>query len=112
MDDLTSYDDAQVVLLYPPTDDERDRGQTLQDLGFQDISMAQQRLAGICETNEQRKTLKACISNFLWSMSESANPDQSLLNFERYVQCCGDRSELFQFLAENPRSVEILVRLF
>jgi [glutamine synthetase] adenylyltransferase / [glutamine synthetase]-adenylyl-L-tyrosine phosphorylase len=45
-------------------------------------------------------------------LAEVADPDGGLSDFERYAQGAGDRAELFHFLDENPRAIEILVRLF
>lgn len=111
------------------------RIQLLKEFGFDDLPTAAQRLAAICEDDEQRKVLRPCLPTLLYSLSESANPDQSLLNFERYIQRYNNyepkatsvvladlpvvegaqdytRLALFHFLADNPRAVEILMRLF
>ena len=109
MDEL---DNGHERLLLPVSDEMSQREEILRSLGFDDIPIAIQRLSHICENDEQRVILKPCFRNFLFSLSESANSDQSLLNFERYLQRYGDRTELFKFLAANPRAVERLVRLF
>jgi len=77
-----------------------------------DAETAASRLAGICEDDAQREALKPCLGTLLYAISESANPDHSLLNFERFLQRYDDRLKLYHFLAENPRAVEILVKLF
>src|SRR5690606_18249155 len=48
----------------------------------------------------------------LHALSEAATPDGSLLNFQRFVQCVSDRDRLFAMLSQQPRAIEILVRLF
>jgi [glutamine synthetase] adenylyltransferase / [glutamine synthetase]-adenylyl-L-tyrosine phosphorylase len=48
----------------------------------------------------------------LASLSDAATPDASLINFERFVHSVDDRTDLFEYLAQNPRAVEILVKLF
>ncbi len=111
------------------------RIQLLKEFGFDDLPMAARRLAEMCENQQQRDVLRPCLATLLHSLSESANPDQSLLNFERYIQRYSNykpsgtsvtlaelpelvdskkhsRLGLFRFLAENPRAVEILMRLF
>lgn len=44
-------------------------------------------------------------------LEESANPDQALIQFSRFVQGAPDRRQVLQFLAQTPRAVEVLVRL-
>ncbi|WP_237227719.1 glutamine synthetase adenylyltransferase [Rubinisphaera sp. JC750] len=77
-----------------------------------DAETGASRLASICENESQREALQPCLGTLVYAISESANPDHSLLNFERFVQRYDDRLKLFHFLAENPRAVEILVKLF
>jgi len=101
---------AELLLFGNGPDEQREA--ILTQIGFTDLQTATQRMLKICENDEQRRTLESCFNNFLYSLSESANPDQSLLNFERYLQRYDDRAELLNFLAANPRAVEILMRLF
>ncbi len=123
------------ILLENAEDSFSQRIEMLKEFGFDDLPVAAKRLAEICENDQQRKVLRPCLRTLLYCLSESANPDQSLLNFERYVQrysvyepkstsvvsavqpevgLSGERSRLslFHFLADNPRAVEILMRLF
>ena len=53
-----------------------------------------------------------CLSRFLQSIAEMSDPDELLVDFQRYVQRSGDRAELYQFLLDNPRAIEMLVKLF
>lgn len=46
------------------------------------------------------------------SLSESANPSVALTNLERYLATVSDRGELYRYLADKPRAIEILVRVF
>ncbi len=88
------------------------RARLLTRYGLDDATIAARRIAGICENEDQVRVLRSCLGTLLYSMSESANPDHSLLNFERYLQRYEDRLKLFEFLSKNPRAVEILVKLF
>ncbi len=45
-------------------------------------------------------------------LSDSADPAAGLGDFERFVQRVADRGALYNFLDENPRAIEMLVRLF
>ncbi|GAB4134815.1 MAG: hypothetical protein Tsb009_00290 [Planctomycetaceae bacterium] len=81
-------------------------------VGFRDPKIAQQRLQELCPDETSREKLAICLPNLLAALSDTATPDVSLINFERYVQSVDDRLALFDNLANQPRAVEILVRLF
>ncbi len=53
-----------------------------------------------------------CLSKFLRGASEMADIDELLVDFERLVLRSGDRTELYQFLIDNPRGIEMLIKLF
>lgn len=81
-------------------------------LGFEQPAQAILRFAALCQTPAQRRTLTEALPVLLHALVDVAAPDASLLNFERFVQSVKDRAELFRRLSQQPRSVEILVRLF
>ena len=81
-------------------------------VGFEDVSLAVKRLQMLAGDDSARQALAETLPALLSALAESAAPDASLLNFERLVQTADDRGELFDYLAANPRAVEILVRLF
>ena len=92
------------------TDDEvRD---LLAPIEFVDWQVAHQRLLGVCISDAHRDALTTTLPMLLSALQAAATPDQSLINFERLMQAVDDSLELLQFLAENPRGVEILVKLF
>lgn len=93
-----------------PTDETVRR--VLGPVGFDDVITAQQRLKDAAGNQRGRKALAECLPMLLSCLMETAAPDASLVNFERYVQNVPDRVELFEYLADQPRSIEILVRLF
>ncbi|MGE0377811.1 MAG: glutamine synthetase adenylyltransferase, partial [Planctomycetaceae bacterium] len=80
--------------------------------GFDDAPAARRRLLELCPDVEARGHLAPCLPALLFAVAESASPDASLLNFERFVQSVPDRNRLFQYLSQHPRAVEILVKLF
>ena len=84
----------------------------LQRVGFHDGPMARRRLMEMSPDPASRAALSACLPMLLIALSDAATPDGSLINFERFVQSVPNRAELFKYLADNPRAVEILVRLF
>ncbi|MEZ6048438.1 MAG: glutamine synthetase adenylyltransferase [Planctomycetaceae bacterium] len=84
----------------------------LKPVGFSDPLKAQQRLVEMCPDEQSRDALARCLHTLLVALSDTASPDGSLINFERYVQSVENRTTLFEYLAHNPRGVEILIKLF
>ncbi len=84
----------------------------LEPIGFQDASAALRRLQGLCQHDAGRRALSQMLPALLFALSEAPTPDGSLTNFERLTQAVPDPTALFRYLSENPRAVEILVRLF
>ncbi len=81
-------------------------------IGFSDVPAAFERLSRTAGSGESRGLLAECLPGLLLALSDTAQPDHALVNFERFVQTVPDRSAQFRSLRENPRAVEILVRLF
>ncbi|HLJ10692.1 MAG TPA: glutamine synthetase adenylyltransferase, partial [Planctomycetaceae bacterium] len=84
----------------------------LAPVGFADAGAALERLRRIGGQGERASLLADCLPGLLLALSDTAQPDQALVNFERFAQSVSDRSALFRNLRDNPRAVEILVRLF
>ncbi len=61
---------------------------------------------------ETRRALDDCLPALLAALSDIADPDRVLVNLERFARNVPDRHALFQYLAQNPRAIEILVTLF
>jgi glutamate-ammonia-ligase adenylyltransferase len=99
-------------LLLPGELSDGEAGAMLTAVGFADQRKARRRLESLCSDEECRTALSASLPMLLASLSETATPDGSLVNFERYVQSVPDRTALFRYLAANPRAVEILIKLF
>lgn len=81
-------------------------------VGFTDKPAARARLMRIAGNDAGRQTLGDCLPGLFLALSETANPDHALINFERFAQSVADRVKLFGYLREHPRAIEILVRLF
>jgi glutamate-ammonia-ligase adenylyltransferase len=79
---------------------------------FVDWKTAHRRLLDFCVDDAHRDALTTTLPMLLSALQAAATPDQSLLNLERLMQSVDDSLELLQFLADNPRGVEILVKLF
>lgn len=81
-------------------------------VGFVDPAAAVERLRRIAGPDPQRTLMAGSLPVLLLALSDTAQPDLALINFERFVQSVPDRATLFRTLEENPRAVEIVVRLF
>ncbi|MEO1997817.1 MAG: glutamine synthetase adenylyltransferase, partial [Planctomycetaceae bacterium] len=101
-----------VTLLTPVGLNDAEVQRTLEAAGFADWRTAQQRLCQIAANAASRDALAACLPMLLEALSEAASADLSLVNFQRFVDRVDDRIQLFQFLTNQPRAVEILIRLF
>ncbi len=84
----------------------------IESVRFENPSLAWKRLQAIASTPEERELLARAMPALLAALNEAATPDLSLVNLDRYLRSGTAESRPLQFLAENPRAVEILVRLF
>jgi [glutamine synthetase] adenylyltransferase / [glutamine synthetase]-adenylyl-L-tyrosine phosphorylase len=81
---------------------------SLQKFGFADWRTA---WAVLCRIEAQNKQGLSSIYTFLMTaLGSAADPDRSLVKFERFVDGFGPK--LFPTLKKNPRIIEILVTLF
>ncbi len=84
----------------------------LSAIGFADPEAALNRLLRLADTAETAAALADCLPYLLTSLTDVANPDHVLVNIERLAQGAADRTELFAYLAQNPRLIEMLATLF
>jgi glutamate-ammonia-ligase adenylyltransferase len=77
-------------------------------IGFEDWKTARTILSRLESRN--KKGLSAIFPFLLAALGSSADPDRSLVNFERLLECYGPG--LFKELEKNPRVIEILITLF
>jgi len=105
-------DPAELRKLLTDEPDPARAAAVLAPVEFADVNAAFERLRRIGGSGESAKLLAACLPNLLLALSDTAQPDQALLNFERFAQSVTDKAVLFRNLRDNPRAIEILVRLF
>ena len=84
----------------------------LEPIGFQEPGVALQRLRSQCPDSDRRDAMTRCLPMLLAALEESATPDTSVLHLERLLQSVADPLALLTFLGDNPRAVEILLKLF
>jgi glutamate-ammonia-ligase adenylyltransferase len=91
---------------------EYDSRTLLTSLGFHDWQAALRNLKHIAARDlGARPLLEAILPHLFTTLSECADPDQSLVNFERFASSA-HAGEIFYKLKENPRALEILVAVF
>jgi [glutamine synthetase] adenylyltransferase / [glutamine synthetase]-adenylyl-L-tyrosine phosphorylase len=79
---------------------------------FTDPAGAADRINQLGRDPATKELFAQCLPGLLAELAETAHPDQALVNFERYAQSVPDRCEMYRLLRDNPRPVEILMRLF
>ena len=84
----------------------------LAPIGFANWKTAHARLLELCTDASRQEALTAALPMLLAALTESANPDSSVLNLERFIKSVADPVSTLRFLADNPRAIEILVKLF
>ena len=100
----------QQILTLPP-DDSR-VVEALRAVMFEDVAAAQARLKRIGGDDAGVRLVARCLPALLVALSETGRPDHALINFERLLQAVPDRRQMLQLLGDQPRAIEILVRLF
>jgi glutamate-ammonia-ligase adenylyltransferase len=80
-------------------------------LGFRDPESIAERIRTLAG-KEADEPATEVLQKLVALLSDSADPAAGLGDFERFAQRVRNRSELYRFLSDNPRAVEMLVRLF
>ena len=104
--------DVATLLLSADPAREPEAEETLREAGFLNVPEARARFRGLARTDIERELFARALPGVIHALSDGAVPDTSLINLERFVQAAPDSESLFRYLAENPRAVEILFRLF
>jgi glutamate-ammonia-ligase adenylyltransferase len=79
---------------------------------FADWRAAHRCLLRLADEVQTPQSLARLLPHLLTTLSGAANPDQVLVNLERFAHSATDKLATFDYLASNPRAVEILVALF
>ncbi len=103
---------AYLRILSPGASTEAEGISLIESVQFENPALAWRRLQAIASTPTDRELLARVMPALLAALEEAATPDLSLVNLDRFLRSGLDISHTLSFLAENPRAVEILVRLF
>jgi glutamate-ammonia-ligase adenylyltransferase len=97
-------------LLLAPQLDRQAVTSLLQPYGLKNIERADANLQVIAADPSERQLLAEILENLLISISQSANPDQALVYFERFTSAGLNKPQLFSYLNSAPRAMETLVK--
>src|ERR1044072_6160700 len=89
------------TLLSTASEAEREARRIFDSGGFLTVDEARTRFQGFARSSTQRGLLNRSLPGVLFSLSEGAAPDASLINLERFIQAVEDRDALYRFLAEH-----------
>ncbi len=106
-----SFPDPTPILLAPELAPES-VAQLLHAYGLQDWKRADQNLQAMAGDPSTRKALAGILPPLLSSLSETADPDQALNEWERYIDSGIHRLQLFQYLATVPHVLDALGKVF
>jgi glutamate-ammonia-ligase adenylyltransferase len=84
----------------------------LASVNLHDWRDADRRLQHIAGEPPDRLAFADIVDDFLPALRDCADPDMALNYFGRFVDSLGSRSNLFHYLAQDPRTLETLTRLF
>ncbi|RMH34112.1 MAG: hypothetical protein D6690_11365 [Nitrospirae bacterium] len=86
--------------------------QCLAPYGFQHLSRADANLQAMANEPGARRALAAILPELLAAVAETADPDQALNEWERYLASGIHRVQLFQYLAQAPRMLHLVCTIF
>lgn len=84
----------------------------LKPYGFTDAARADANIQSMAGEPRSRELLAAFLKELLDAVAETADPDQALTHWDRFLQTAGNRISLFQYLASAPRILHLLCALF
>jgi [glutamine synthetase] adenylyltransferase / [glutamine synthetase]-adenylyl-L-tyrosine phosphorylase len=99
------------LLLAPRLDPQQATG-LLSPYGFKEPAKADANLQAMADEPADRLLLAEILEELLSCVSQSADPDQALNHFERFARAAVNKTHLFSYLKDSPRTLEILARAF
>src|SRR5262245_53079446 len=83
----------------------------LSPYGLKDPLKADANLQAMANDPSERQLLADVLQDLLVCISQSADPDQALTYLERFARAAINRTRLFSYLKDSPRTLEILTRV-
>jgi glutamate-ammonia-ligase adenylyltransferase len=97
-------------LLLAPRLDRQQVATLLSPYGFKYPQKADANLQALAADPSDRQALATILDDLLICVSQSADPDQALNYFERFVRAALNKTQLFAYLRDSPRTIEILAK--
>ena len=97
-------------LLLAPQLDRQTVTALLQPYGLKDVARADANLQAVAADPSERHLLAEILEDLLTAVSQSANPDQAVVYFERFATASLNKPQLFVYLRNFPQAIEILIR--
>ncbi len=99
------------LLLAPRLDPEQVTA-LLSPYGFEEPDKADANLQAMADDAPARRLLADILEELLDNVAQSADPDQALNYFERFTRAAANKTHLFSYLKDSPRTLEILAKTF
>jgi len=80
--------------------------------GFKEIQKADANLQAVADDPRVRQLLAEMIDELLSCIARSADPDQALNFFERFSRAAINKAQLYSYLKETPRVLDLLAVTF
>ncbi len=80
--------------------------------GFKNARRVDQNLQAMAGEPRSRALLAKIVGDLLDAVSHSADPDQGVNHWERFVEVSLNRTQLFDYLGGSPRMLEVLCSVF
>ena len=97
-------------LLLAPRLDRQQVVALLGPYGFKDLLKADSNLQAMASDPSDRQLLADILEELLVCASQSADPDQALTYLERFACAAINKTRLYTYLKDSPRTLEILAR--
>lgn len=98
--------------LFPGSDLEGPVRRQLERLGFADWRAAARSLRRLTPDAYRREIFAQFAPHLLTALSSAGGPDRALAAFEWFIHSAQNPIAMYRLLAEKPRAVEMLIRLF
>jgi len=104
-----SSPDLKDLLLAPRLDSGRVE-ELLHPYGLKDPRKADSNLQAMADDPSGRELLASILEELLECVAQSADPDQALTYLERFSRAALNKVQLFTYMKDSPRTMEILAR--
>ena len=86
--------------------------EALVPFGFQDLKRADDNIQAMAGEPQSRERLAKILDQLLAAVARSADPDLALNYWERFLQAGVNRVQLFDYLGQAPRVLDLLCTIF